>query len=194
MDMADTRREGTIPAMTEKVKQVPCTDFTAGRNGRKILYGVFHTEADSPAVNQDAIVKYWNRPDVEASTHYLVGLRGEVVQAVDERDTAWHAANRAVNEASIGIEHEDDGKPHDPVRTDALYRSSAALVADLNRRLGIPLKMVAVDSKTKIPLEPGWVRHSQVTLRATACPAGLDCERIIREARALIDAPPETAA
>ncbi|RPJ78712.1 MAG: N-acetylmuramoyl-L-alanine amidase [Alphaproteobacteria bacterium] len=66
------------------------------------------------------VIKDWlangvpdNGTVVKVSTHYLIGRDGDVIQFVDEKDTAWHAGvsnlngraiNGSCNDFSIGIE------------------------------------------------------------------------------------------
>lgn len=42
----------------------------------------------------------------EVSAHYIVQRNGEIVQMVEDRDCAFHAGNRDMNDRAIGIEHE----------------------------------------------------------------------------------------
>jgi len=67
-----------------------------------------------------SLIKDWltngvpdNGAVVKVSTHYLIGREGDVIQFVDEKDTAWHAGvsnlngraiNGSCNDFSIGIE------------------------------------------------------------------------------------------
>lgn len=104
--------------------------------------------------------------DRRVSSHFLIRKRdGHIVQMVDTANRSW--AQRACNEQFWSIEHDDDGDPYDPLRTPAEYASSARLNAWL---------------ATKGRYEP-----SAETLPGhrecvnTACPAGLDLDRIIIE-------------
>jgi hypothetical protein len=119
----------------------------------------------------------------QASAHYGVGLNGLVVQWVRETDTAWHAGVWEVNLDSIGIEHEDNGNYNAP-RTDALYAASAALVADICKRYGIPITHTRIGAS-------GELGHRECGY-ATACPDALDLDRIIRQAAS--DSPTPTQA
>ncbi len=83
---------------------------------------------------------------VYASSHYIIGLDGEVIQCVPENEVAYHAGN--ANDYSIGIEncHPDwDGKFND-----ATYKSLVALCADLCYRY-------------KLTPEKDMLRHYDVT-------------------------------
>ncbi len=68
-----------------------------------------------------------------ASSHYIVGLQGEIIQCVPEGEIAYHANN--ANAYSIGIEvcHPDwQGK-----FTETTYRSLIGLLVDLCKRYGL---------------------------------------------------------
>ncbi|MCA9687824.1 MAG: N-acetylmuramoyl-L-alanine amidase, partial [Myxococcales bacterium] len=84
-------------------------------------------------------ISWFQNASAGASAHYMVrSSDGEITQMVDEADIAWHAGHWDTNQASIGIEHE--GFTSDPSAwySDAMYRASAALTADLCDRYGIP--------------------------------------------------------
>ena len=115
-------------------------------------------------------------PESGVSAHYLVSLSGEVVQFVDEADTARHAGMQPVpgivvlgddppNLCTIGIEFADEGRPHDVDRPNAQYEAGALLLAGIARRWGIPLdeahvRRLAVTSSSAVerhePTE-GWL-------------------------------------
>lgn len=111
---------------------------------------------------------WFNNPKSQVSSHYGIGLNGQIIQWVSEKATAYHAGVYAVNQESIGIEHEDNNSPDDGARSDILYAMSARLVRDIADFWGFP-----VDRSHVIP-------HREI--KATACPGGLDIDRIIREA------------
>jgi hypothetical protein len=69
---------------------------------------------------------------------------------VHEHDVAWHAGNWDVNTRSIGIEHE--GYVGDCTwNTDAMYRSSAQLVAYLAARYSIPVDRAHILGHSDVP-------------------------------------------
>ncbi len=86
-----------------------------------------------------------------ASAHYVVsGSTGGVTQMVREADIAWHAGNWDVNVRSVGIEHEgyvSDCSDY----TDALYRGSAKLTADIAARQGVPLDRSHIIGHDEVP-------------------------------------------
>lgn len=74
-----------------------------------------------------------------------------------------------MNRRSIGLEHLNaTGAPNWTI-SEATYKSSAKLIADICKRYNIP-----IDAKHIIP-------HKQVS--ATACPGGIDMAKLIRMAQ-----------
>lgn len=75
------------------------------------------------------------------SSHYLLGKDGKIYQLVSDAKRAWHAgagrwgAITDVNNASIGIEIDNDGKSPFP---DSQIDSLIVLLRDLTTRLRIP--------------------------------------------------------
>ncbi|MFF3504479.1 N-acetylmuramoyl-L-alanine amidase [Streptomyces sp. NPDC003247] len=80
---------------------------------------------------QDPAYVSWN--------YSLRSTDGHVAQHVKAKDVAWHAGNWYVNAKSIGLEHEGFLAAPDSWYTEAMYRSSARLVAYLAAQYGIPL-------------------------------------------------------
>ncbi|USQ86511.1 N-acetylmuramoyl-L-alanine amidase [Streptomyces phaeoluteigriseus] len=64
---------------------------------------------------------------------------GHIAQHVKAKDVAWHAGNWYINSKSIGLEHEGFLAFPDSWYTEAMYRSSARLVAYLAEKYDIPL-------------------------------------------------------
>ena len=83
---------------------------------------------------------------VYASSHYIIGLKGEIIRCVPENEVAYHASN--ANSYSIGIEccHPDwDGR-----FADATYKALIDLVAELC-------------AKYKLDAYTGIERHYDIT-------------------------------
>lgn len=100
--------------------------------------------SDGSSMSCDA---WFENPKALVSAHYLVTKTGDIHQFVKEEDTAYHAGAPVKatwklltpmnpNAYTIGIEHE--GKPDDEW-TDAMYKSSSELVADICKRWSIPV-------------------------------------------------------
>lgn len=123
---------------------------SSGRQGYRPEAFVIHIMDDESIANVDS---WFNTPksrtnSLPVSAHYGVAKVGAVHQYVQEMDTAWHAGRvRAPtwnliktgvnpNLYTIGIEHE--GKPDDDW-TDAMYESSASVIATASQRWSIPL-------------------------------------------------------
>ena len=106
------------------------------------------------------------RGQLSTSAHFGIQMSdGHIVQMVDTDDTAWHAMS--CNSAWVGIEHDDEGDHADPWRTDALYTSSSRL----NQWLA---------QTYEYTISEATIRPHRSCV-ATACPSGLDVERIIIE-------------
>ncbi len=84
-------------------------------------------------------ISWFNNPSADVSAHYLVSLKGEIIQMVKLNKKAWHAG--AHNSRSVGIEHE--GFYNSPVHSDvppteAEYQASAKLTKFLLAKYNIP--------------------------------------------------------
>ena len=108
----------------------------------------------------------FNDATTNVSAHYGIRETGEIWHWVDEDKTAYHAGDYAMNQRSIGIEHEDNAQPNG-VRPDALYNASGKLVADICKFYNIPVDRAHI------------LKHSEVSDNPTACPDSLDIDRIV---------------
>jgi N-acetyl-anhydromuramyl-L-alanine amidase AmpD len=95
-------------------------------------------------------VRVLQRAGREASAHFVVSRRGQVVQLVPVTDVAWHAGNSRWNLHSIGIEHEGWADRRGSY-TRAEYQASAQLVAYLAHRWGIPLDRRHIVGHSEVP-------------------------------------------
>jgi hypothetical protein len=141
---------------------VPPSNYTVGRGGERVELIVDHWTV----IMFEGAIRRFQNPASILSAHYVIGMDGRIVQLVSEDDTAYHAGNFAVNQRSIGIEHEA-GPAMPP--TDALYGASARLHAEIADRHGLALDV----GRAVLP-------HRAIV--ATECPGTLDLERIVREA------------
>jgi N-acetyl-anhydromuramyl-L-alanine amidase AmpD len=121
-------------------------------------------------------LKVFRDPLHGAATHYVVRKDGHVAQMIRELDVAYHAGNRSYNERSIGIEHEGFvDRPQD--FTDAMYRGSAKLTADICVRRGIPVDREHIVGHVEVPgadhTDPGphWDWPKYMKLVAAEMPA-----------------------
>ena len=116
-------------------------------NSTPITQIVIHVTQSSAA----SAVSWFANPRADVSAHYVVRASdGAVVQSVPETDIAWHAGNRSVNGSSIGIEHEGY-VGNCASLTEAMYESSARLVAHLAIRYGIPADRRHIIGHSEVP-------------------------------------------
>lgn len=149
-------------------------NFHKGRNGFELRAIVIHIIVGS----LESARLTFGDPRSSVSAHYGVGKSGNVVQFVDEGDTAFHAGivvrptwrliDPKVNPNfyTMGIEHE--GQPQD-AWPDEQYQASAALVREIAGRWKIPLDRDHV------------IMHREIRASKT-CPGSADIDRLIREA------------
>jgi N-acetyl-anhydromuramyl-L-alanine amidase AmpD len=89
------------------------------------------------------VVDYFAAADAGVAAHYVVrAVDGRVVQMVDEREVAAHAA--CANDDSIGVELEGFGGAGDRWFDDVVYGAAAGLVADIAARYDLPVDEVHV--------------------------------------------------
>ncbi len=92
---------------------------------------------------QDPAYVSWN--------YSLRSTDGHIAQHVKAKDVAWHAGNWYVNAKSVGLEHEGFLASPDAWYTEAMYRSSARLVAYLAKKYGIPLDRQHILGHDNVP-------------------------------------------
>lgn len=105
-----------------------------GRGGSKIDKIFVHHMAGNLTVEQCGKVFKNN----EASAHYGIDGKGRIGQYVLEENTAWHCANKAYNQRSIGIELANDGGAKDNWHvSDKTIAKCIELIVDICKRNGI---------------------------------------------------------
>ena len=113
----------------------------------------------------DGAISWFRNPRARASANFVVSRDGAVTQMVPTWAVAWHAGNGYVNAHSLGIEHEGFTNVRWTV-TDAEYRGSAQLAAQLIRRYKIPLDRGHVIGHNQVPdprhpwLKGGFAHHT----------------------------------
>jgi len=118
--------------------------YTPGRDGKPIKLIVVHTMETPQTEGRAKQVALWFAGDnaPQASAHYMVDDK-EVIQSVNEVDTAWAVNQQDINQQSISIEHAGYAAQTPQVWADtyatAQIALSGALTADLAHRYGIPL-------------------------------------------------------
>lgn len=133
----------------------------ASRDGRNTFHHVVGT--------RESAVIVFNQPTRGASSHFVVGA-DIIDQCVDIANTAWCDGNWDSNLRTISVEHEGGQNGNGPY-SDAMYEQAAHLCAWLRENYGVNR----------------YIRHRDVSLKSTACPGGLDCDRIWNRATQLIN-------
>lgn len=113
----------------------------------------------------------------DVSAHY--GISDDTVyQWVKEEEVAWHAGNYAMNQCSIGIEHDATTTKN---ASDKTYQTAGQLLREICDRHNIPLDRAHI------------LKHSEVV--PTSCPGTLDVDKIIAIAKgeSMLDKDIETA-
>lgn len=150
------------------------TNFTV--SNRPTTYPFHYVIIHVTEGSYNGAINWFQNPTSNVSAHYVVrSSDGFVTQMVRGKDIAWHAGNGAVNNRSIGIEHEAITTGSNPTSwfTDAMYRSSADLVRWLTTTYGIPRyhDPNVTPSTDLSTITPGILGHKQVRIGGTACPS-----------------------
>lgn len=115
-------------------------NFTYGRDGRSIRKITIHHCAG--VMSAESIGYLWQNPNRETSSHYGIGVDGEIGQYVDESNTAWTDSNWESNCTSITIENSNDSTGGEWHVGDATLNSLIRLCADISIRNGLGLLVV----------------------------------------------------
>lgn len=127
----------------------------SGEKQNKIEYIVVHYVGNantSATANRNYFNNLAKTHSTSASSHYIIGLNGEIIRCIPDDEVAFHSGSYSMNRKSIGIEdcHPDwNGK-----FTDDTYNALVELCADLCKKYGISINNV--------------IRHYDVT--GKSCP------------------------
>lgn len=127
---------------------IPSSHYWSGRAGHQPQWIIVHGTAGGTSA--EAIARYFQTDDPPTSTHYIVGLQGEVAQCVRDADSAW--GNGVVttghdvwwspqlnpNFVTISIEHVKPDTQNRSQLTQAQKEASFRLIAHLCESYGIP--------------------------------------------------------
>lgn len=127
----------------------------SGEKQKNIQYIVIHWVGNantSATANRNYFNNLAKTHSTSASSHYIIGLNGEIIRCIPDDEVAFHSGSYSMNRKSIGIEdcHPDwNGK-----FTDDTYNALVELCADLCKKYGISINNV--------------IRHYDVT--GKSCP------------------------
>jgi N-acetyl-anhydromuramyl-L-alanine amidase AmpD len=146
---------------------VQATHYTKGRGGNKPRLIVVHTMETPESEGRAKQVAAWfaGTTAPQASAHYMCDDK-DVIQSVQEADTAWAVDDFALNEQSISIEHAGSAAQSAAQWADgyslAELKISAALAADIAKRNNIPaVKLTPADV---LAGKSGFVGHNDITI------------------------------
>ncbi|WP_433476040.1 N-acetylmuramoyl-L-alanine amidase [Spirillospora sp. CA-142024] len=149
-----------VPAPYQQLKPDDPTsygnhDLADRPKSQKIDYIVVH-DTETPYPNALDLVK---TPTYLAWNYTIRSGDGHVAQHLKAKDVGWHAGNWDVNSKSIGVEHEGYLAQGGAWYTEAMYRSSAALVRYLAGRFGVPLDRAHILGHDNVPgVDPAHVQ------------------------------------
>lgn len=155
----------------------------SSRNGAAIDHIILHHSA---ATDANQVVGMMVSGSRTVSSNYVIGRDGTVYGVVPEQYRAWTSGSSsdggkgaAFDRRSITFEVADEkyGEPW-PI-SEASYAAIAKVVADVSKRYGIPLDRDHVLGHREL-----WTRYR--ASYATACPGGMDVDRVVRDARKLL--------
>lgn len=154
---------------------IPTDHFWSGRKSHPVKWVVVHGTAGSTRAADVATYFQTNSPPT--STHYIVGLDGEVVQCVKESDTAWGNGivtkgadpwwnpNDNPNYSTISIEHVKPNTDNSNWLTEPQRAASFKLIAYLVRKYNIAPQASSPDG--------GIAAHNQIDpVDKIRCPGG----------------------
>ncbi len=127
----------------------------SGEKQNKIQYIVVHWVGNantSALANKNYFDNLKNTHKTSASSHYIIGLNGEIIRCIPENEVAFHSGSYSRNRNSIGIEncHPDwNGQFNSNT-----YNSLVELCADICKRYGLGINNI--------------IRHYDVT--GKSCP------------------------
>ncbi|MFJ2029577.1 N-acetylmuramoyl-L-alanine amidase [Streptosporangium sp. NPDC087985] len=144
-----------MPAAYQRLKQGGYGNHDRYNGSRPIDYIVIHDGETS----YDAMTRLSADPAYLSWHFTLRSSDGHIAQHLRCSDIGWHAGNWYVNSRSIGLEHEGYLARGGAWYTEAMYRSSARLVAYLARKYKVPLDRAHIIGHDNVPgTTPATVR------------------------------------
>ncbi len=131
---------------------IPASSANYTNASRPSDYGIDTVVIHTMQGSYSGSISWFQNSSASASAHYMVrSSDGEITQMLDEEDIGWHAGDWSTNANSIGIEHEGYIESPETWYTEAMYQSSAALVADVCDRYGIPKDRSHIIGHNEVP-------------------------------------------
>ena len=114
-----------------------------GEKQNNIQYIVVHyvgNAGSSAIANRNYFENLKDSHKTYASSHYVIGLNGEIIRCIPEDEVAFHSGSYSMNRKSVGIEdcHPDwEGKFNENT-----YNSLVELCADICKRYELPVDSI----------------------------------------------------
>lgn len=160
----------TKPDIVSLIGQVAATNYTSHRGMVPTHTTLHHIVGDAQAA-----INRFKTPEADprkrASSTFVIGSDGTIYQMLELSAWPYTDGNGESNRRSITVEHAG-GHPNVPY-TEAMYESAVHLQAWLRDVYNIPEHNIQL--------------HRDVSDAPTACPGGLDTERIKRESSTLLN-------
>jgi len=153
------------------------------RGGRTIQYFVIHHMATT---NGDWTENAMHTGSKEVSANYIQRSNGDLIGVVPEELRSWSLSSAEWDGKSVTVETENLSTTGWTI-SDAAYHKLALLAVDLHQRYGLPLDRNHI------------IGHREVYTRfgasyATACPGGINLDRVVDLARSMVNQAPLPAA
>lgn len=108
----------------------------SGPSARKNITAItIHHMAGVMSAKQCGVI--FQRPGRNGSSHYGIGVNGEIAWYVDENCVAWTNSNWPSNQSSVTIENSNSSTGGDWPVSEATLKSLIKLVADIAKRNGL---------------------------------------------------------
>lgn len=160
----------THSALTNQIRLTPRQK--SSRKGRRIGYVQLHHQAST---NDDSTINMMQTGSRQVSANYTCSNEGRLTLVVDEAERAWTSGSPVDDEVAITVEIENEAAGPSWRVSDAAHEKVAQLVADVATRYGFPINRERVYGHKEL-----YTRHRRSY--ATACPGGVDLDRIVRRA------------
>ncbi len=130
-------------------------DLADRPNTMDIEYILIHDTETS----YDGTIRLVTNPRYVSWQYTLRSSDGHIAQHIAPENVAWHAGNWYVNMHSIGLEHEGFAAQGAQWYTEAMYQTSADLVAYLAAEHDVPLDRAHIIGHDQVPgIAPAYVR------------------------------------
>jgi len=157
------------PVVTETYS----TTQQGSRSGTTVDFIVIHHAA---LFDLDTLI-YLETGGKEVSSH--IGIQdGRIAGIVTEENRAWSLADAPWDSRSLTVETCNSTGAPDWLISDVSYHSLALVVADWCKRYGIPLSRSRIIGHREV----NSIYHASY---ATACPGGINLDRVVAEAAAV---------